>query len=173
MCSSDPARFCYSAWYASAYYLNGGLLRRCLYAKYLPLHSRSFVQKPSFKSSKVIMAKDQHPESLVDAEDVQNSVKTIVEPADILPSVEPVGLNSLVRDVRLVPFTISSSAFEETTGTETYPREATKKESETLRHVADKVPVSAWIVAITGAAAQFSYYGVSVPWRKILQFPSW
>ncbi|KAK6951346.1 hypothetical protein Daesc_007880 [Daldinia eschscholtzii] len=46
------------------------------------------------------------------------------------------------------------------------PRDATPEDLEKLRHVADKIPRIAWLVAFTGAAQRFAFYGTTVPWPK-------
>jgi hypothetical protein len=47
------------------------------------------------------------------------------------------------------------------------PKEATADDSAKLPHVADTIPAAVWLVAFTGAAQRFAYYGTTVPWRKI------
>jgi len=54
---------------------------------------------------------------------------------------------------------------------EAYPREATAYEIANLPHVADKVPIIVWLVAFTGAAQRFAFYGTTVPWQNYLQNP--
>lgn len=49
---------------------------------------------------------------------------------------------------------------------ECLPRDATKEEIETLVHESDKVPITAWLLAFTGAAAQLARFGITTPWRK-------
>lgn len=48
-------------------------------------------------------------------------------------------------------------------------REPTEHESKTLRHVADKVPFAAWLVAVVELAERFSYYGLSAPFQNYMQ----
>lgn len=43
--------------------------------------------------------------------------------------------------------------------------EPTEIEKETLRRVSDKLPISAWFVAVVELAERFSYYGISGPFR--------
>ncbi len=50
--------------------------------------------------------------------------------------------------------------------TETHPREATKEEIETLVHEVDNIPMTAWLLTYTGAAAQLARFGIIVTWRK-------
>ncbi|KAI0387566.1 oligopeptide transporter [Hypomontagnella monticulosa] len=57
----------------------------------------------------------------------------------------------------------------DSTASSTYPREATVDDLVRLRHVADKVPKIVWLVAFTGAAQRFAYYGTTVPWQNYLQ----
>ena len=49
---------------------------------------------------------------------------------------------------------------------EPHLRYATKDETQKLAHVIGKIPVLVWLVAFTGAAQRFSYYGVTIPWRE-------
>lgn len=49
---------------------------------------------------------------------------------------------------------------------ECLPRDATKEEIETLVHESDKIPITAWLLAFTGAAAQLARFGITTPWRK-------
>ncbi|OTB15089.1 hypothetical protein K445DRAFT_301706 [Daldinia sp. EC12] len=51
------------------------------------------------------------------------------------------------------------------------PRDANLEDLEKLRHVADKVPRIVWLVAFTGAAQRFAFYGTTVPWQNYLQNP--
>ncbi|KAI9659785.1 MAG: peptide transporter ptr2 [Bathelium mastoideum] len=51
------------------------------------------------------------------------------------------------------------------------PRDATEEEIHSLRHVIDKIPFTVWLVAFTGAASQFGYYGVTIPWQNYMQNP--
>lgn len=44
--------------------------------------------------------------------------------------------------------------------------EPTESEKATLRRISDKLPVSAWFVAVVELAERFSYYGLSGPFRK-------
>lgn len=55
----------------------------------------------------------------------------------------------------------------DTSTTDSYPREATADDLAKLRHVAGEVPAIVWLVAFTGAAQRFAFYGTTVPWRKI------
>lgn len=43
--------------------------------------------------------------------------------------------------------------------------EPTDSEKETLRRVSDKLPISAWFVAVVELAERFSFYGLSGPFR--------
>jgi hypothetical protein len=55
-------------------------------------------------------------------------------------------------------------------GQESLPRDATKEEIETLIHETDDIPISAWLLAFTGAAAQLARFGITVAWRKHSKF---
>ncbi|KAI5967306.1 PTR2 [Candida margitis] len=48
-------------------------------------------------------------------------------------------------------------------------REPTEHEVKTLRHVADKIPMAAWLVAVVELAERFSYYGLSAPFQNYMQ----
>lgn len=43
--------------------------------------------------------------------------------------------------------------------------EPTEQELATLRHIGDKIPISAWLVAVVELAERFTYYGLTGPWR--------
>lgn len=43
--------------------------------------------------------------------------------------------------------------------------EPTDSEKEALRRVSDRLPISAWFVAVVELAERFSYYGLSGPFR--------
>ncbi len=45
-----------------------------------------------------------------------------------------------------------------------------EQEMETLRHVADKLPVSAWLVAVVELCERFSYYGLSGPFMNYMMY---
>jgi hypothetical protein len=45
------------------------------------------------------------------------------------------------------------------------PRDATDEEIEKYPHITDKVPLSAWIVILAGAAERAAYFGIIAPWR--------
>ncbi|KAJ7216307.1 MFS peptide transporter [Mycena pura] len=42
----------------------------------------------------------------------------------------------------------------------------TSEELATLRHVGDKIPLSAWLVALIALSERFTYYGLTAPFRK-------
>jgi proton-dependent oligopeptide transporter, POT family len=42
----------------------------------------------------------------------------------------------------------------------------TQFEQDTLRHIGDKIPYSAWLVAVVELAERFTYYGLTGPFRK-------
>ena len=46
------------------------------------------------------------------------------------------------------------------------PRDASEEEIRGLRHVVGEIPTTTWIVALTGAASKFAFYGLTVPWRE-------
>lgn len=48
-----------------------------------------------------------------------------------------------------------------------YIRDATKDDLVNLRHVSDSIPLMVWLVAFTGAAERFAFYGITVPWRTL------
>lgn len=48
-------------------------------------------------------------------------------------------------------------------------REPTEHEFKTLRHVADRIPFAAWLVAVVELAERFSYYGLSAPFQNYMQ----
>ena len=43
--------------------------------------------------------------------------------------------------------------------------EPTEAEEAALRHVGDKIPYSAWLVAVVELAERFTYYGLTGPFR--------
>lgn len=45
-------------------------------------------------------------------------------------------------------------------------RQATREEIQTLVHVVDDIPITAWLLTFTGAAAQFARFGITVAWRR-------
>ena len=47
--------------------------------------------------------------------------------------------------------------------------EPTEEEKTTLRHVADKLPWSTFLVAIVELAERFTYYGISGPFQNYIQ----
>lgn len=47
-------------------------------------------------------------------------------------------------------------------------REPTELENATLRHIGDKVPYSAYLVAVVELAERFTYYGLTGPFRMYL-----
>lgn len=51
------------------------------------------------------------------------------------------------------------------------PRDATNEESLLYPHITDKVPLSAWIVILAGAAERACYFGIIAPWQNYLQNP--
>jgi POT family proton-dependent oligopeptide transporter len=53
-----------------------------------------------------------------------------------------------------------------TTEPQFQPRDATDEEIEEYPHITDKVPFSAWIVILAGAAERATYFGIIAPWRK-------
>lgn len=51
------------------------------------------------------------------------------------------------------------------------PRDATPSETSLYPHVTDKIPLSAWIVILAGAAERACYFGIIAPWQNYLQNP--
>ena len=47
--------------------------------------------------------------------------------------------------------------------------EPTEEERNTLRHVSDKLPWSAWLVAMIELCERFAYYGLSGPFQNYIQ----
>jgi hypothetical protein len=45
-------------------------------------------------------------------------------------------------------------------------RDATQAEVDSLPHIADTVPFTAWAVILAGAAERFTYFGIISPWRE-------
>ena len=39
----------------------------------------------------------------------------------------------------------------------------------TLRHIGDKIPYSAWLVAVVELAERFTYYGLTGPFQNYMQ----
>ncbi len=50
--------------------------------------------------------------------------------------------------------------------------EPTEEERHTLRHVADKLPKSAFLVAFVELCERFAYYGLSGPFQNYIQVQS-
>ncbi|KAE9973412.1 hypothetical protein EG327_009099 [Venturia inaequalis] len=50
-------------------------------------------------------------------------------------------------------------------------RDATDEEISLYPHITDKVPLSAWIVVLAGAAERACYFGIIAPWQNYLQIP--
>jgi hypothetical protein len=48
-----------------------------------------------------------------------------------------------------------------------FPRNATAEDLANLRRVSGDVPKIVWLVAFTGAAQKFAFYGTTIPWRKV------
>ena len=82
------------------------------------------------------------------------------EPVKLLPPVDHLD-SSQEKDIIIR----EKLASPETNAAVLSPRDATKEEIETLHHVVGKIPLTAWLVAFTGAASQFAYYGTTIPWR--------
>jgi hypothetical protein len=63
-------------------------------------------------------------------------------------------------------------AIVQTAATETLfqHRDATDDEIEKYPHITDKIPLSAWIVILAGAAERATYFGIIAPWRSSLLF---
>lgn len=51
------------------------------------------------------------------------------------------------------------------------PRDATASETSLYPHITDKIPLSAWIVILAGAAERACYFGIIAPWQNYLQNP--
>jgi hypothetical protein len=47
--------------------------------------------------------------------------------------------------------------------------EPTEEELFRLRHVGDKIPMSAWLVAVVELAERFTYYGITGPFQNYIQ----
>ncbi|KAJ7468253.1 putative MFS peptide transporter [Mycena galericulata] len=48
-------------------------------------------------------------------------------------------------------------------------RPPTDDELATLRHVSDKIPIGAWLVALIALAERFAYYGLTAPFQNYMQ----
>lgn len=67
-------------------------------------------------------------------------------------------------DLNLAPDRMSTSTDE--TGSHTEDGgEPTEHENATLRHIGDKIPYSAYLVAVVELAERFTYYGLTGPFR--------
>ena len=53
---------------------------------------------------------------------------------------------------------------------EILPRDARADEIENFPHEMDDIPITAWLLAFTGAAAQLARFGITVTWRKSGKF---
>ena len=71
----------------------------------------------------------------------------------------PIVVQEKIQETR----SASLSSFEPATD------EPTEEERATLRHVADKIPWSAFLVAIIELAERFTYYGLSGPFQNYIQ----
>lgn len=49
--------------------------------------------------------------------------------------------------------------------------EPTEAENASLRHIGDKIPYSAWLVAVVELAERFTYYGLTGPFQNYMQNP--
>lgn len=49
--------------------------------------------------------------------------------------------------------------------------EPTEEESRTLKHVAESLPISAWLVAVVELCERFSYYGMQGLFQNYIQRP--
>lgn len=47
--------------------------------------------------------------------------------------------------------------------------EPTDQEFAELRHIGDKIPISAWLVAVVELAERFTYYGITGPFQNYMQ----
>jgi hypothetical protein len=47
------------------------------------------------------------------------------------------------------------------------PRDATQEEIDSLVHEVADIPLTAWLLSFTGAAAQFARFGITVAWRTL------
>jgi hypothetical protein len=46
--------------------------------------------------------------------------------------------------------------------------EPTEEEIDTLRHVADHIPLNVWLVAGISLTERFTYYGINSPFRRLI-----
>ncbi|RWA09392.1 hypothetical protein EKO27_g5712 [Xylaria grammica] len=53
-----------------------------------------------------------------------------------------------------------------------YIRDATTDDLVNFRKVPDDIPLKVWLIAFTGAAQRFAYYGITVPWQNYLENPA-
>ncbi|KAJ8132569.1 hypothetical protein O1611_g1054 [Lasiodiplodia mahajangana] len=51
------------------------------------------------------------------------------------------------------------------------PRDATQEEIDSLVHQYADIPITAWLLSFTGAAAQFARFGITITWQNYLQNP--
>jgi proton-dependent oligopeptide transporter, POT family len=51
------------------------------------------------------------------------------------------------------------------------PTEPTTEEWSRLEHVADRIPLSAWLIVLCELCERFAYYGLSGPFQNYIQFP--
>ncbi|KAI0909407.1 oligopeptide transporter [Ustulina deusta] len=51
------------------------------------------------------------------------------------------------------------------------PRDATQEEIDSLLHEVADIPLTAWLLSFTGAAAQFARFGITITWQNYLQNP--
>ncbi|KAF2969438.1 hypothetical protein GQX73_g4107 [Xylaria multiplex] len=49
--------------------------------------------------------------------------------------------------------------------------DATIDDLASLQHTPDTIPPTVWLIAFTGAAQRFAFYGITVPWQNYLQNP--
>lgn len=49
--------------------------------------------------------------------------------------------------------------------------EPTAEELETLPHIADRIPLAAWLIVICELCERFAFYGMSGPFQNYIQFP--
>ncbi|KAL7662977.1 Peptide transporter PTR2 [[Candida] zeylanoides] len=69
----------------------------------------------------------------------------------------------------VVQFATSSDVKEVSSFEEDEGREPTLEELKTLRHVAERIPISCWLVALVELCERFSYYGLTGPFQNYMQ----
>lgn len=120
--------------------------------------------------------KADHIQSVEEPIQPQHHDEAFTSSSDASPSVtnekqqNVIHTNSLGEDAEVKKSTSNELNFiDDSLQEEDEGREPTEHEFKTLRHVADRIPYAAWLVAVVELAERFSYYGLSAPFQNYMQ----